>query len=209
MTVLYIDTSSSYLYTGILSNSQLIAERKLKLNNQLSVFSLPKIEEMLLEYQLEPRNIDKILVCNGPGSFTGIRIGITIAKTWAWALSIPIATVSSLEAMASSIIDSDYVVPVIDARHDCCYSAIFNRNREEIMPAKYISYKELKNFLESLSGTIKVVSNDCQDFGYPIVSYEPDLKAIMLAFLDRLSINPHMVNPLYLKKTEAEEKLDD
>lgn len=209
MTTLYIDTSSNYLYTGILSNGELIAEQKLKLDNQLSIFSLPKIEEMLFMSQLDPRDIDKILVCNGPGSFTGIRIGITIAKTWAWALSIPIATVTSLEAMAYSVLDSDYIVPVIDARHGCCYSAVFNRNREEIMAPRYISYDELKKVLEGVSSTINMVSNDSISMDYNLLPYNPNLKAIMQAFENRLPMNPHTVNPEYLKKTEAEENLDD
>jgi len=69
--------------------------------------------------------ITKIIVVNGPGSFTGIRIGVTIAKVYAWTLKIDITTITSLEAMAlSSKSNTTYKVPMIDARRGYVFAGI-------------------------------------------------------------------------------------
>ena len=115
------------LYTAIIENGTTIAEIKEKLGNNLSEYTLPRIEEMLNVKGIKPDEINKIIVVNGPGSFTGIRIGLTIAKTLAWAKNIPIVPISSLEAMAlSSDGDYDYVVPAIDARRNYLYASIYD-----------------------------------------------------------------------------------
>ena len=80
MRYLYIDTSSSYLYTAIVENDTVISEIKEEYGQSLSEVALPKIVSMFEDNNLKPADIDKIIVVNGPGSFTGIRIGITIAK---------------------------------------------------------------------------------------------------------------------------------
>ena len=102
MRVLYIDTSSSYLYAGISDEEHLICEVKKEFGHSLSEEALPEIAKLFTENKILPTDIDKILVVNGPGSFTGIRIGITIAKVYAWSHKIPITTISALEAMMLS-----------------------------------------------------------------------------------------------------------
>ncbi len=102
MRILYIDTSSSYLYSAITEDDEIIASVKEEFGQSLSEIALPKIVEMFDKNHLSPESVDKIIVVNGPGSFTGIRIGITIAKVYAWSLNIPITTIYSLEAMSIS-----------------------------------------------------------------------------------------------------------
>ena len=70
MTILYLDTSSSFLYTGIVKDDRLICEIKEDLGKDLSVFALKKITDMLNENKIQPIDIDKIIVADGPGSFT-------------------------------------------------------------------------------------------------------------------------------------------
>ena len=102
MRSLYIDTSSSFLYAGIIEEKTILAECKKRFDHDLSKEALPEIIKLFETSKLDPKEIDKIIVVNGPGSFTGIRIGITIAKVYAWTLNIPITTITSLEAMAIS-----------------------------------------------------------------------------------------------------------
>ena len=125
MRILYIDTSSSYLYTGIVCDGKLISEVQENLQLDLSKLALPKIAEMFSENNLKPNDIDKIIVVNGPGSFTGIRVGLTIAKVYAWSLNIPIIPITSLEAMACSCEEDRMLVPIIDARRGYVYGAIY------------------------------------------------------------------------------------
>ena len=125
MRILYIDTSSSFLYTAIIENGEVIAEIKEEMKNNLSANTLPRIEEMFTVKDIPVDSINKIVAVNGPGSFTGIRIGLTIAKTLAWAKNIPIIPISSLEAMALSYDGNyNYIVPAIDARRDNLYASI-------------------------------------------------------------------------------------
>ena len=83
MKTLYIDTSSSYLYSAIVNDETIIAEVKEELGHTLSEKALPEIVNLFTTSNLVAKDIDRIVVVDGPGSFTGIRIGITIAKVYA------------------------------------------------------------------------------------------------------------------------------
>ncbi len=210
MKILYIDTSSSYLYTGIVEDNRLLIEIKEKLDKELSIFTLPKIAEMLEKVNLKPNDIDKIIVVNGPGSFTGIRIGITIAKTYAWTLHKPIIMLSSLEAMALSVKTDGYIVPIINARRGYVYGSIYDAHYQNIIKDQYIYYEKLLEQLKLLTGSIVIVSNDDMDmFSLNRVKYDPDILKIVKFVQDRETVNPHAVEPAYLKLTEAEEKNHD
>ena len=159
MTIFYIDTTSSYLYTGIVKDNSLLVEKKENLGKDLSVYTISKVAEMFNEAKIKPNNIDKIIVVNGPGSFTGIRIGVTIAKIFAWSLNVPITTITSLEAMAESISTEKLIVPIINARHDCCYAAIYD-NENSILDGKYMTIESLKMFLMGLNKEYVFITND-------------------------------------------------
>ena len=202
MTIFYIDTTSSYLYTGIIKDESLLVERKENLGKDLSVYATSVVAEMFDEVNLKPTDINKIIVVNGPGSFTGIRIGVTLAKIFAWTRNIPITTITSLEAMAKSIKSDKLIVPIINARREACYAAIFD-NDKKVLKEEYLTLEKLKMILIGLNTEYIFVSND--SFYFETKKYNPDILNIVLSFKDRESINPHMVNPLYLKLTEAEE----
>jgi tRNA threonylcarbamoyl adenosine modification protein YeaZ len=207
MRILYIDTSSSFLYTAIISNGSILAEIKEKMDNRLSANTLPRIEEMFYVKNITIDSVDKIVAVNGPGSFTGIRIGLTIAKTLAWAKKIPIIPISSLEAMALSYDgDYNYVIPAIDARRNNLYASIYDtQNKQFVMKEQHISMDTLNVALLNLSGKISFVSNDNLNTDYDIQQYEPKIDLIVKEVENREPINPHAVDANYLKLTEAEE----
>ncbi len=202
MTIFYIDTTSSYLYTGIVIDKRLVNERKLHLSHDLSTYTLDEVQKMFGEINLRPNDVDKIIVVNGPGSFTGIRIGVTLAKIMAYGLNIKITTISSLEAMSKSTKIDKLVVPIIDARRDACYAAIYDGNRC-IMEGKYLTLEKLFLFIKGLNRDYAFISNDI--FPFETIHYNPDILNIVNNYQDRDCINAHLVNPLYLKLTEAEE----
>lgn len=204
MKILYIDTSSSYLYTGIVEKDKLLYEIKKELGHSLSEYALLEIVSMFKKTNIKPDEIEKIIVVNGPGSFTGIRIGVTIAKVYAWTLNIDITTITSLEAMMISSKTKGYHIPMIDARRGFVYSAIYDENNQEVQKPQHI---ELSSLLQKCK-TIKeytVVSNDKIEQINKIEKYDPDILKIVNYYKDRNSINPHAINPNYLKLTEAEE----
>lgn len=210
MKILYLDTSSSYLYAGIVSNDILISDVKVKLDKELSIFTLPKIVSMLESVNLKPEDIDKIIVVNGPGSFTGIRIGITIAKTFAWALEKPIITVSSLEAMALSVDTLGYIIPAINARRGYVFAGVYDYKGKIIVPDQHIFGEKLQEYFKEYKQNYVIVTKDEEvNLEGPTVEYDPDILRIVLTVKDRSEINPHAVEPNYLKLTEAEENLND
>ena len=150
MKILYLDTTTSYLYTGIVVDNKLIAEVKEDFGKDLSSVTLKKISEMLETNNLKPNDIDKIIVVNGPGSFTGIRVGITIAKTYAYSLNKEIINITSLEAMAVSSQENTFKIPIIDARRGYVYGAIFNQNNSIVLKPQYIKLDALKCATDNL-----------------------------------------------------------
>ena len=206
MRYLYLDTSSSFLYAGIVEDNKLIAEISEEMDCDLSRIALLKISEMFNKVNLKPNDIDKIIVVNGPGSFTGIRVGITIAKTYAWGLKKDITTVTSLEAMAISSNFDGYKVPMIDARRSYVYGAIFDQDNNEIFKRSHIKLDELNEKISKLDKDVIIITNDEIETNYKKENYKPDILKIVNKFRDKECINPHFVNPEYLKLTEAEEK---
>ena len=203
MRILYIDTTTSYLYTGVVEDNQLLSEIKKEYSKDLSSVALKNISDMLDSIHLKIKDIDKIMVVNGPGSFTGIRIGVTLAKTLAYALNIDIVTISSLEAMALSSKKNIITIPIIDARRGFVYGAIYDKDNNPILTDQYIKLDTLRIAGDNLLDDYTFIGNN--DLVDNIEEYSPNILKIVTTYKDKESINPHLVNPIYLKKTEAEE----
>lgn len=203
MRVLYIDTSSDYLYSGIVVDDKLVSSIKKKYEKDLSKEALPKVIELFDKANITPKDLDKIIVVNGPGSFTGIRIGITIAKTIAWALNINITPISGLTAMAISCDKDSYKMPLIDARRGYVYGAIYDKDNNPVIEDSHIELKDLLEKAKDLGNVIAISNNDIK---IEKENYDPNILKIVKYFENSEDVNPHLVNPIYLKKTEAEEK---
>ena len=205
MRILYIDTTTSNLYTAIYEDNKIVESISSSFGKDLSKVALDKIKGMLDNQGLTPNDIDKFIVVNGPGSFTGIRIGVTLAKTLAYTLNKDITTISSLQAMALSIKDSnEFIVPIIDARRGFVYAAIYDKDGNPILKDQYISLESLKQACDNLIGDYSFIGNDIK-FDLDYEEYSPDFLKIIEKYKDKENINPHLVNPIYLKLTEAEE----
>ena len=207
MKVFYIDTSSNYLYLSIFSDNKIIAYHNKCYDKDLSKVTILQIEKLFNKAQLKPQEIDKIIVVSGPGSFTGIRIGMTFAKVFAWSLNKKITTITSLDAMAASCNSKKYVVPIIDARRGYVYAGVY-KNNEKILENQYIALEDLINYLNKLDDEYNFVTNNPKFNFDNILKYEPNFLNIINLYLNKKDTNAHLVEPDYLKLTEAEEKLD-
>ena len=128
MKVLCIDTSSALCGIAILEDNNLI--KKIELNNGLthSETLMPLIQKCLEECNLTLNDIN-LLVCDiGPGSFTGIRIGIATIKAFSDSLGIPCIGVSSLEVLAYNIKENGIICSTINCKNDNCYFALYELN---------------------------------------------------------------------------------
>lgn len=205
MKILYLDTSSNFLYAGIRDNDCLVDTIIKKLDKDLSSMALLEISKMLEKNNFKPNDIDKIIVVNGPGSFTGVRIGVTIAKIFAWSLSKEITTISSLEAMACSIEEGDYIISAIDARRNFVFAGIYDLDGNCVMKNQYISMDAINVAADNLPGKVAFISNDILKTNFKVYDYIPNIEKIIKIYASKETINPHAVEPEYLKLTEAEE----
>src|SRR5574342_1006942 len=130
MTVLAIDTSNYALGVALLEENQVLGEYITNLKKNHSVRIMPAIQTLMKDCERVPADLTKIVVAEGPGSYTGVRIGVTIAKTLAWTLNIPMSGVSSLEVAAASAgrYFDGYVSPFFDARRGQIYTGLYKYN---------------------------------------------------------------------------------
>ncbi len=205
MISLFIDTHTDYLTIAVLKDDTLLSfvSRKEK---EHSKYTLSVIEQCFTNAHLTVRDVDRIYVVNGPGSFTGVRIGVTIAKTLAYTLKKEIIPVSSLMSYALSVHGYDYIIPMIDARRDAVYASILDKEYHVILKEQYISMEELLRYCKGLTGKKAFVSY--QSFSrVETINPQLDIINIIRFYKNSQLVNPHVVQPNYLKKTEAEEKL--
>src|SRR5690606_7564559 len=133
MNVLAIDTSNQVMGIAILKEDHVIGEVVTNIAKNHSVRLMPAIEQLMKEVGMEPEELDKIVVAKGPGSYTGVRIGLSIAKTMAWALDIPVVGVSSLEPLAfQGRFFYGYICPFFDARRGLVYAGVYQFEKSNI-----------------------------------------------------------------------------
>ena len=120
MISLFIDTSLADVSIALLKENKLLSQIHNNIPGEHSIYVTKYIEDILKDNNLSPKDVDEIIVVNGPGSFTGIRIGVTIAKIFAYIRKIRIVTISSLKARAIGH-TGEYILSKIDAKHGNYY----------------------------------------------------------------------------------------
>lgn len=146
MRILAIDTACNLARVALTEDGQLCKEITVDDKRRHSVKLLPAIETLLASCDVTPQDLDLIAVTKGPGSFTGLRIGVVTAKTMAYALHIPLVGVNTLDAIAASFAREDAVVcPLIDARNTRAYGSFYQRG--ERMGARFV--RPLQDSLEA------------------------------------------------------------
>ncbi|WP_416829667.1 tRNA (adenosine(37)-N6)-threonylcarbamoyltransferase complex dimerization subunit type 1 TsaB [Ectobacillus polymachus] len=126
MKVLAIDTSNQVMGVGLVDGSNVLGEIVTNTKNNHSVRLMPAIEQLLSMCNVKSTELEKIVVAQGPGSYTGIRIGVTVAKTLAWSLQIPLSGVSSLAALAvNGVYFKGYICPLFDARRQQVFTGLY------------------------------------------------------------------------------------
>jgi tRNA threonylcarbamoyladenosine biosynthesis protein TsaB len=144
-----IDTSNVPLSVAVVKDDQLLVEWTSSIKVTHSVGAMPAVEEALKQASIKPADIDVIAVAEGPGSYTGVRIGVTIAKTLAWTLKIPVVGVSSLQTLAANgSLFNGLICPIMDARRGNVFSAIYSN---ELMVDLPDGHYALDTILETLA----------------------------------------------------------
>ena len=163
MLLLAFETSAKAASVALFDGKNLLAEQYQNTGLTHSQTLMVMAQDMLDQCGKKPSDVEAVAVANGPGSFTGVRIGVAAAKGFAWGREIPIYGVSTLEAMARGLgIFDGYVCPVMDARRSQVYNALFYVNQGVITRQtedRAISLEDLKNELKNVEKPIFLVGD--------------------------------------------------
>ncbi|EOH87571.1 tRNA (adenosine(37)-N6)-threonylcarbamoyltransferase complex dimerization subunit type 1 TsaB [Enterococcus villorum] len=224
MITLGIDTANQTLAVGITEDGNILGQIQINKKKNHSVSLMPAIEQLFQAIELEPTEVDRIVVSDGPGSYTGLRIGVTTAKTLAYTLNKELVGVSSLQAIAANCVNVEgLIVPLFDARRKNVYAGVYRQREGEIetvLEDVHISIVELLDQLKQFQEPILFVGVDVQKFTTEIEEILPTAKinhvlewnlpnGITIATLgSKIEPTKDIQNflPRYLKKVEAEEK---
>ena len=189
MYTLFISTFSEIITIGLLKDGKEIDRLEQVSSRNHSIYTIPMIEELLDKNEIKTNYLNEIIVVNGPGSFTGVRIGVTIAKTLAYTLDITIKTITSLEAYAVSYTsDKNKLVAISDLKGK--YIGYFTKDNDLLSNYIYLNNKEYDKYIEDKKEYL--IENDSFNLN-DIYNY---LKT-------KEGINPHLVNPIYIKGIDA------
>jgi len=130
MLYLAMDTSTNVLTVAVANKNNIIAEYSTNLKKDHALRLMPAIDNILRDTGIKVSDLTGIIVANGPGSYTGLRIGVSTAKAMSWALNIPVVSVSSLSVIARSVKYFDgLIVPIIDARRGQVFTGIYSNSK--------------------------------------------------------------------------------
>ncbi len=223
MNIMAIDTSTTVLGVGLANDEKIIGEYVTNIKKTHSTRVLPAIDYLLKDCGISLKDIDKIVVANGPGSYTGLRIGVTIGKTLAWTLNLPVAGVSSLMAIASGgHYFSGFISPVIDARRGNIFTGLYKYENDTLRPIlqdRHIHAGEWANLLKTYEKPVLFIGGDAKlhEQTFKERLHEQACFAPETVNLPRPGIlarigkdiegeNVHQFAPEYLRLTEAEAK---
>ena len=210
MKVLAFDTSSKALSVALLEEENRLAELTLTIKKNHSITLMPTIEFLMASIDWKPTDLDRIVVAEGPGSYTGLRIAVATAKTLAQTLKIDLVGVSSLLALVPEGIEG-LAIPVMDARRNHVYAGFYQED-QLVYPEAYLSFEAV---LERAKGAEKVTFlGEVEAFEEQIQEALPhalikeslpDAVRIGRLGLTKEAVSVHGFVPNYLKRVEAEE----
>jgi tRNA threonylcarbamoyladenosine biosynthesis protein TsaB len=154
MKLLAMDTSTAIMGIAVmdLEHQQILGETTIHLHKNHSVRFMPAMAHLLHELELTMADIHVLAVTAGPGSYTGVRIGVTTAKTIAWAQQLPLYSESSLTVLAmNGLRFAGVVVPLFDARRRRVYSGVYEWQEEQMIEVCPQQVVEIGHWLEQIS----------------------------------------------------------
>ena len=160
MRVLAIDTASNVASAAVVEDGVLLGERVLNYKKTHSQKIMPMVSELLEELELKAADIDIFAAANGPGSFTGLRIGVATVKALAHAVNKPVVGVSTLAGLAYNLPYCEHIiVPIMDARRNRVYTASYIWDEDgfkELSPDEVIEIEECADSCGNLLETVFV-----------------------------------------------------
>ena len=228
MLVLSVDSSYSTATCDLIKDDKILAEINLNDKKQHSVILMRLIDSILKEYEIDINDIDAFIISRGPGSFTGLRIGMATLKGLAFASKKPLISVSTLDALAyNSISFQGIICPIMDALRDNIYTCLYkneNNNLTPLIKEQCLNINELVTILKEQTLPIIFVGdgvakhkeflqeNIPNSFFAPNHSNFPKASSVgelgIKKINDGVIENIDSINPIYLRKSQAEREYE-
>ena len=211
MKLLAFDTSNQALSLAILEDEQVLAQTTLNIKKNHSITLMPAIDFLMNSLDMKPTDLDRIVVAQGPGSYTGLRIAVATAKTLAHTLKIELVGVSSLLALVPEQVEG-LVIPVMDARRNNVYAG-FYQSGQAVRSEAHLPLAEVLEIAGAADQSVTLVGETATfaeqiKAAIPQAAIQPTLPDA--ATIGRLGLelpaqSIHDFVPNYLKRVEAEE----
>lgn len=234
MKILSIDTSSKICSVSILEDTDLIIEKHIENELTHSQKLMPLVDEILKSNNINLSDFDLFACSIGPGSFTGVRIGVSTVKAFCDVTNIKIASVSSLESLAYNTLESNYkndskiVLSMIDAKNDNVYYGLFERKNDTFTLIEELGAKNIDEMIQLLkkyhSTPILFIGDGAEKHQYHLLKYfskatfvEDRLNKQSSASVGKAGYHHYIngnvgdsnfITPLYLRKSQAERVLE-
>lgn len=222
MKILSIDTASNLCTVAVLENEKCIKEIVVDDARNHSEKIMPIIEQALSESNLTLQNMNLIVCDKGPGSFTGIRIGVGTVLAFKDSLDIPCVGISSLESLAYNVDSDGIICSLIDAKNNNVYFGVFEKKNNIVTQLEELSFKTIEEIIPILSkyiqitfvgdGTIVYKDFLKKQFKNCKFSKKNDLSSFSLGLAGLNTYNKNIdsdLMPLYLRKSQAERALEN
>ncbi len=201
MISLFIDTALSYIRIALFKDDKLLDSINELCEKNMSALFDCKIDELFKKNNLQLNEVNKIYTVTGPGSFTGIRVGMTFSKVLAMALNLKITPISELQVLATTK-TFNLKAPMIDARRGYVYAGIYDDDLNNVYEDKHILLEDFLN----INKDVQYISYDSFE---QISTIMPniDFEKIINKNKNSKQVDHEVLVPNYLKLTEAEENL--
>ncbi len=183
---LFIDTHDKLVVIILYKDGKIIKKNIVESKNKHSEITMPILDKTLNEAKIDVNDLNEVIVVNGPGSFTGERIAVTIAKTLAYTLNIPIKVLDSLLILALNVKGSKKCVAIED--RNGAFIGVFDKDNSKLDKYKYLSKSDYLEYKDNNKVVVDV------NIDYEMVyEYTKGINPL----------NPHEVKPLYVKGISA------
>jgi tRNA threonylcarbamoyladenosine biosynthesis protein TsaB len=228
MRILAIDTSTSSASAALLQNNEIVAEVFIDLGTNHSATLLPAVENICNMSGVHVGDMDLFVCTLGPGSFTGVRIGVSTVKGFALAAEKPVVGVSTLDTLALNLAGARVLVcPMLDARKNQVYTALYEPDENNMLEKKGEEIvTDIKCFLQSIEEEVVFLGNGAEKYSeiikeslpgkaYFTVGPQNRIRASMAGILGGIKfcsgerMDPVSLMPKYLRLSEAESRMSE
>ncbi len=229
MKILSLDSATESATAAIIEDNKLLGEITFNYKKQHSVIMMPMIDKLLINTNLSILDIDGFVVSKGPGSFTGLRIGMATIKGLVQATKKPFISISSLDALANNLIVEDCIIcPIIDALRGNVYTNFYKRNNNELLALdnpQLLSIEQLINKLKGFNKKVYFVGDGTYKFKSTLIenliniNFAPShLNIVKASALGEIGLNllkdgkednVFSSSPIYLRLSQAEREYEE